>query len=199
MHIKHFAASDVTYYCTSQNSKPKEEAQDPESTLAGLLVLLRIIGPEASKTSVHPSFSTKEGCLCKWNKGHRGYPASLQTQWWSNSVGGSITDAIPRGIDWRTASGPFRSGKHIPEICSETVAWESCELHRVVWSAGGRWREQHQLRIRVSDPGGNKDSDAFQNVTQTKSCNWIREKIFLYHKQKRSLPNPVFPHIVNLE
>lgn len=64
MRIKHFAASDVTYYCTSQNSKPKEEAQDPESTLAGLLVLLRIIGPEASKTSVHPSFSTKEGCLC---------------------------------------------------------------------------------------------------------------------------------------
>lgn len=44
----------------SQNSKPKE-AQDPESTLAGLLVLLRFTGPEVSKTSVYPSFSSKEG------------------------------------------------------------------------------------------------------------------------------------------
>lgn len=44
----------------SQNSKSKE-SQDPESSLAGLLVLLSLVEPQASKTSVDPSFSTKEG------------------------------------------------------------------------------------------------------------------------------------------
>lgn len=29
-------------------------------------------------------------------------------------------------------------------------------------SAGGVWREQQQLRLRASHPGGDKDSDALQ-------------------------------------